>query len=255
MEEKQIPRYQQLKELIINQISSGDLKPLERVPSENQLVVSMGVSRMTANRALRELNDEGYLERKAGIGSFVSDLKATSHLLEIRNIADEVASRGNIHSSRIISHAIILSTEEISEAMKISIDTEIFHVLLVHYEDKMPIQIEDRFIDVSFAPNFMEQDFSTITPSAYLSSIAPLQEAEQVVRAIIPEGFISNLLEMDKGKPCLVITRRTWVKGKPVTFGRFYHPGDRYELVGHYELLKGKNSKYKNKNFDEIKRL
>ena len=68
---RKTPRYQQLKELIIDQISSGALKPSQRVPSENQLVVSMGVSRMTANRALRELNDEGYLDRKAGIGSFV----------------------------------------------------------------------------------------------------------------------------------------------------------------------------------------
>ena len=54
---RKTPRYQQLKELIIDQISSGALKPSQRVPSENQLVVSMGVSRMTANRALRELND------------------------------------------------------------------------------------------------------------------------------------------------------------------------------------------------------
>jgi len=60
------PRYQQLKDLIIGRISSGDLQPRDRVPSENELVESMSVSRMTANRALRELNDEGYVERIAG---------------------------------------------------------------------------------------------------------------------------------------------------------------------------------------------
>ena len=97
MQNKQIPRYQQLKDLIIEQIYDGALKPLQRVPSENQLVKSMGVSRMTANRALKELNEEGYLNRRAGVGSFVSDFRVNSHLFEIKNIADEVAFRGNKH--------------------------------------------------------------------------------------------------------------------------------------------------------------
>ncbi len=65
------PRYLQLKELIIGQISAGELQPRDRVPSENELVDATGVSRMTANRALRELNDEGYVERVAGVGTFV----------------------------------------------------------------------------------------------------------------------------------------------------------------------------------------
>ena len=53
------PRYQELKDFIIEKISSGELKPTDRVPSENELVESKNVSRMTANRALRELDDEG----------------------------------------------------------------------------------------------------------------------------------------------------------------------------------------------------
>ncbi|MEE3236154.1 MAG: GntR family transcriptional regulator, partial [Pseudomonadota bacterium] len=80
-----VPRYRQLKELIIRRISTGELKTRDRVPSENELVDSTGVSRMTANRALRELTDEGYVERVAGVGTFVADLKAASHVLEVRN--------------------------------------------------------------------------------------------------------------------------------------------------------------------------
>src|SRR5210317_2509298 len=93
------PMYQQLKDLIIRRISSGELAPSDRVPSENDLVEAMNVSRMTANRALRELNDEGYVERIAGRGTFVSDFRSQSHLLEVQNIADEIESRGHRHSS------------------------------------------------------------------------------------------------------------------------------------------------------------
>ena len=97
-----IPRYRQLKELIIRRISTGELRPRDRVPSENELVDSTGVSRMTANRALRELNDEGYVERVAGVGTFVADFKAASHVLEVRNIADEISLRGHDHSANIL---------------------------------------------------------------------------------------------------------------------------------------------------------
>jgi GntR family histidine utilization transcriptional repressor len=79
------PRYQQLKDLIIQRISTGELQPSDRVPSENELVEAMSVSRMTANRALRELNDEGYVKRIAGRGTFVSDFRSQSHLLEVQN--------------------------------------------------------------------------------------------------------------------------------------------------------------------------
>jgi DNA-binding transcriptional regulator YhcF (GntR family) len=96
------PRYQQLKELIIERISSGELQPRDRVPSENELVDATGVSRMTANRALRELNDEGVVERVAGKGTFVAELKADSHLLEVRNIADEIRQRGHRHTARVL---------------------------------------------------------------------------------------------------------------------------------------------------------
>ena len=179
------PRYQQLKDFIIEQILSGELQPTDRVPSENELVASKRVSRMTANRALRELNDEGYVERVAGRGTFVSDYRSRSDLVEVQN-------------------------------------------------NEVPIQVEDRYVLGSFAPGCLQQDFEKITPSAYLTEVAPLQEAEQSVRASVPNPAIRKFLEMTDDEPCLVVMRRTWSQGRPVTFARLHHPGSRYELMGHY---------------------
>lgn len=229
-----IPRYRQVKELIIRRISSGELKPRDRVPSENELVDSTGVSRMTANRALRELTDEGYVERVAGVGTFVADLKSASHVLEVRNIADEIAARGHTHTASVQVADEILADATAAAALRTDIDTPLLHVRLVHYENELPIQIEDRYVIPDFAPAFLEQDFSTITPSAYLSSIAPLQEAEHVVRAIVPDEPTRLSLDMSAGEPCLVVTRRTWTGDRPVTFARLCHPGNRFELSGHY---------------------
>ncbi len=226
------PRYQQLKDLIIDRIAAGELRPDDRVPSEHELVDSMNVSRMTANRALRELHDEGYVERIAGRGTFVSDLRSQSQLLEVRNIADEIAARGHQHSSRVIRQSRQRARGDIAKSLQVEQGTDIFHLLLVHYENGAPVQVEDRHVLASFAPECLEQDFATVTPSAYLSSVAPLQEAEHVVRAAMPNAAVRKHLQMTDNEPALIVIRRTWSNGYPVTFTRLHHPGSRYELAG-----------------------
>lgn len=228
------PRYQQLKDLIIGQISSGALRPADRVPSENELVEAMNVSRMTANRALRELNDEGYVERVAGRGTFVSDFRARSHVLEVHNIADEITRRGHRHSATVIRQSLQHARGEIARALHVDQGVDVFHLLLVHFENGTPIQVEDRYVIADFAPDCLAQDFRAVTPSAYLTAIAPLQEAEQVVRAARPNAAVRQRLQMDDEEPSLVVLRRTWSRGRPVTFARLHHPGSRYELTGHY---------------------
>ncbi len=228
------PRYQQLKDLIIGRISTGDLRPSDRVPSENELVEAMNVSRMTANRALRELDNEGYVERIAGRGTFVSDFRSQSHLLEVQNIADEIHSRGHTHSSVVVRQSCQHARGEVARALHVEQGTDVFHLLLVHCENGSPIQVEDRHVLANFAPECLQQDFAATTPSAYLTSIAPLQEAEQVVRAEMPNAAVRQHLDIPEGEPALVVIRRTWSKGCPVTFARLHHPGSRYELTGHY---------------------
>ena len=234
MKTQEKPRYQQRKEMIVGRIMSGELQPRDRVPSENELVDAMKVSRMTANRALRELTDEGYVDRVAGRGTFVSEFKAASHVLKVRNIADEVERRGHTYSAIVHKQERQPADGEIRDALLVPKDGEVFHVLVVHQENGVPIQLEDRYILGAFAPDCLEQDFTSITPSAWLNGIAPLAEAEHIVRATMPGKMVRDRLGMDEQEPCLLVLRRTWARGSPVSFARLHHPGQRFELTGHY---------------------
>jgi GntR family histidine utilization transcriptional repressor len=228
------PRYRQLKDAIIARIAAGELRPRDRVPSEHELVAAFSVSRMTANRALRELNDEGYVERVAGVGTFVADRRAASNVLEIRNIAEEIVRRGHRHAARELQKSRQRARGEIARALHVIAGSDIFHVLIAHTENELPVQLEDRYVVADFAPEFLEQDFTATTPSAYLTAIAPLQEAEQVVRAVMPGAAVRKHLRMPDGEPCLVVVRRTWTHGRTVSFARLHHPGSRFEMTGHY---------------------
>ena len=81
----------------MGEIASARWKEGDLVPSEQALVRQFGVSRMTVNRAVRELTAEGVLTRRQGSGTYVAPQKYQATLVEIRNIADEIRSRGRAH--------------------------------------------------------------------------------------------------------------------------------------------------------------
>src|ERR1700723_420847 len=120
------PLYLQVKHHILDNIRSGKWGSLTRVPSENDIVKSFGVSRMTANRALRELRDAGVLVRVAGVGSFVADQHAHAHPLEIRGIADEIRRRGHVHRAEIVSLERIRAVGELAEDFGIAPRSELY---------------------------------------------------------------------------------------------------------------------------------
>src|SRR6478752_6389022 len=113
------PLYVGVKQMILDRIQSGEWPPKFRVPSENELVAELGVSKMTANRALRELAAEGELVRIQGVGSFVAERKGYSPLFEVRNIADEIAERGHTHEATVIVLAQEPASPEIADALEL----------------------------------------------------------------------------------------------------------------------------------------
>src|ERR1700761_1689631 len=170
------PRYLQVKRHILDNIGSGKWAAAARVPSENDLVRSFGVSRMTANRALRELRDEGVLVRIAGVGSFVADQHARAHPLEIRGIADEIRDRGHVHRAAVVTLEKVRASAELAEDFGIAPRSELFCSLIVHFENDRPLQLEHRHVLPKLAPDYLRMDFSRTTPHDYLVKAAPLQE-------------------------------------------------------------------------------
>src|SRR5476651_2690547 len=226
--------YLQVKRHILDNIGSGKWGTSTRVPSENDIVRSFGISRMTANRALRELRDEGVLVRVAGVGSFVADQHVHAHPLEVRSIAAEIRARGHAHRADVISVERVRAVAQLAADFGVAPRTPLYCSLIVHYENDLAVQLEDRYVLASLAPDYLKIDFSRTTPSEYLADIAPLQEAEHVLRAVMPDERTRKLLAMAQGEPCLLMIRRTWAAGAIASVAKLFHPGSRYELSGRF---------------------
>jgi GntR family histidine utilization transcriptional repressor len=224
-------RYLQVKHFILEQIAAGELRAGERVPSENELTRTFGVSRMTANRALRELAAEGVLVRVAGVGTFVGEQRVHAHPLEVRNIADEIRARGHAWRAKVIALGPVSATRELAERCGVKPGTMLDHSLLAHFEDGLPLQVEERYVNPQVAPGYLDNDFARTTPHEFLIRVAPLQRAEHTVRAVVPERRIRRLLKLEAAEACLLIMRRTFSQGRVASLADLYHPGSRYELA------------------------
>jgi GntR family histidine utilization transcriptional repressor len=228
------PLYLRVKRHILNNIGSGKWPATTRVPSENELVKSFGVSRMTANRALKELRDEGVLVRIAGVGSFVADRPVRSHPLEVRSIADEIGERGHLHRAEIVALERVRATDQLALDFEVEPRTELYRSAIVHFENDRPVQLEDRYVSPQLAPDYLRVDFTRVASYDYLIKIAPLQQAEHSLRAVMPDERTRKLLSMKRDEPCLLVIRRTWSQGQIASVARLHHPGSRYEMSGRF---------------------
>jgi len=226
--------YEQIKRSVIRDIDSGRLKPDDRVPSETRLAEAFGASRMTANRALKELTDEKRIVRIQGVGTFVARPRPEAALLEIKSIASEIRDWGGEHSAHIICLESAAASPEIAGRMGIGAGVSVFHSIMVHRDRGVSVQYSERWINPAVAPDFLDQDYTRITPSDYLLEVAPVQEAEHEIEAILPGGKIAGQLEVPVQIPCLRLTRRTWAQDQVATFSRLISPGSRYSLKGRF---------------------
>lgn len=235
VKEKPVARYAQMKDEIRKAIVSGRWKPGERVPSEHELTVQYEVSRMTANRVLRELTAEGLIERVQGAGSFVIGLHPISSFLHIRDIKEEIVERGHEHSTELLAVEAVRCDRELAAALQLRAKGQAFRAQLVHFENGVPIQFEERYVNPAVCPDFLDLDLNAATPSHYLFERAPLTEAEQIVEAVAADDLVARVLGMQVGAPCLLVRRRTFSGENVASLARLFHPGASYQLVGRFK--------------------
>ncbi len=228
------PIYRQIKRIIEQRINSGEWSAGQKLPSENDLVGALDVSRMTINRALRELAQAGLVRRVHGLGSFVAEMPRHASLIELQDIALEIEQDGKRHDSKVLQLETVAASSAIAAWMELADASRVYRLRAVHYQDDLPIQLESRYVNPTLMPAFIDQDFSTQTATAYLLGQFKPDEMEHRVSAILPDPDTQSLLSMAKHQPCLQLTRRTWKNAQVVTYVTLTYPGDRYELGARY---------------------
>ncbi|MBK6864910.1 MAG: histidine utilization repressor [Ideonella sp.] len=226
--------YSRVKQHLKEALAQGRFPPGALMPSEAELVAQFGVSRMTVNRALRELQTEGLIERVQGVGTFAAQLHRVASTLTIRDLHEEITERGHSHTARVVLAREERAPAALAQQLGLAPGAAVFHTLIVHAEDGMPLQCEDRYVNPACAPGYLSVDFTQTTPTHYLFEVTALWRAQFSIEAALPTAEEAALLGIAARDPCLVVVRRTFTRDAAITIARLVQPGARYTLHGEF---------------------
>lgn len=213
-------------------ILSGELAPGDRLPTEQTLMAHYGCSRMTVNKALTGLAGAGLVERRKKAGSFVARPRVHSMVLDIPDLAQQVADSGRRYGFRLTGREVRRSRK--ADAERISRAGRLLELDGVHEADGAPFAVEHRLVSVDAVPDIETVDFEAQAPGGWLLRHVPWTEAETRILAVGADAAEAAALGIATGAPCLCVERRTWRRQESITFVRQLFVGDAYDMVARF---------------------
>jgi len=226
--------HQRIRNDLEARIMSGAWPPGHRVPFEHELMETYSCSRMTVNKVLSGLADSGLVVRRRRAGSFVARPRVQSAILQIPDLKEEVEKRGERYGYRLLElHKRAASVHD-KARLGVGGRATVLALCCRHEAEGQPFAIEDRLINVQAVPDALKQDFAVTPPNTWLVGHVPWTEAEHRITACNADKRVAADLAIDPGAACLVIERRTWRNGEPITAVRITHPGQLYDLIARF---------------------
>ena len=141
-----IPLYQQVIDIIKNEINSGAYKAGARIPNEFELAESYKVGRVTVRRAIEELVQQGYLTKRQGKGTFVNAPKLKRKIRQkddVQSFSDACRVNGMEAGARVISRKILPADSTEAQFFGVPVGTDLICVERVRTADGVPVMLEN----------------------------------------------------------------------------------------------------------------
>ncbi|MBU2936388.1 MULTISPECIES: GntR family transcriptional regulator [Pacificibacter] len=220
--------YKEVKSDILAKIIKGDWAPGDLVPNEVDLAETYKCARATVNRAMRELSDDGIIERRRKAGTRVRISPIRQARFDIPVIRNEIEDKGASYRYSLARRSVRVAPDWLRARLRLPDDGMVLHLVCMHYADGTPYEHEDRWINLTALPAAETADFSENGPSEWLIATIPFSEAEINLSAGLADEKLSEYLSCSVGDPLFTIERSTWWENDAVTYVRFsYRPGHR----------------------------
>ncbi len=225
--------YRQVKESILQRIRTHDWPPESLLPGEIELAEEFGVARGTVNRAMRELAEEGYLERRRKGGTRVRPSPLRSARFEIQLVRAAIEATGAVYGYKLLARREEAGSKDVRVRLRLLPADKLLRLLCLHTANGRPYQLEERWISLAALPAARKADFTRVGPNEWLVQTVPYSEVEIRIRATSAIGTMARHLGVLPGSALITTLRTTWLNGQALTHVRMhFHAG--YELVTRY---------------------
>jgi GntR family transcriptional regulator len=210
-------------------LQAGNWAQEQALPSERELSEQLGISRATVRQAVQELEQDGWLVRRQGRGTFPSQAKVEQPLVMISSFSENMEKAGLKAESRLISATLDPATAQVARALKLGPGGVVAVLTRLRLANGQPMMLERSHLNYALTPGLLEHG---LTGSLYelLHQTYRLTFATGVERieAIVAEPWLAKLLELKRGIP-LLYTERTVItdSGAGLEFTQRYGRADK----------------------------
>lgn len=227
---------QRIRSEIEERILSGEWPPGYRIPFEHELMQQYDCSRMTVNKVLTTLAENGLIERRRRAGSFVAKRSPEQELvtLEIPDIGLALGGRERSYAYQLLDKAVRDAEPDNYSESLLAGGGQVVTIDGLHLADGRAVGVEHRLLNATSIPQALDIDFSRIPPGTWLLNEVSWTRGEYRISAEAASPADAALLGCEPGTACLVIERRTWRGEAPITWARQIFLSDQHELVARF---------------------
>lgn len=208
---------------ILHRITEGPWGPGTLLPGEVELAEEFRCSRTTMNRALREVTELGFLDRKRKAGTRVRMAPIRQARFEMPIVRTEVEKTGASYRYALVSREILVAPDWLRARMNLSVGSEVVHLVCLHSANGEAFQLEDRWINGAALPQALQQDFAAIGPNEWLVATVPFSEVEISFLAAAADAVTVAHLDHKLGEPVFCVERATWWQNAAITLVTLSH--------------------------------
>lgn len=226
------PLYEQIKAYILHRIQTGEFAPDTRLPSERELASQFEVSRVTVSKAIKELEQAGWLYVQIGKGTYIKDRPLHQEITALTSFTEEMAMRGHPTHSRVLRAEQTQPDPDTARILRLAPGAKIVILERVRYTANRPLALECSSFDAAECADIIAyHDFSHESLYAVLSQSygVNLTHADQTFEARAASQSESSFLSIQEGTPVLAIHRVTFTdQDQPFEVVKSVYRGDRY---------------------------
>jgi len=225
---------------LASEISAGDLRPGDRLPSEDELLARFSVSRITVRRAIQNLIQRGMVEIQRGRGTFVLPPRVSQELTQLTGFVEDMDRLGRKATARVVSKTIVAADARVSAHLGISMGMRVTRIERVRLSNSIPMSFDETYLPLEIGKKIITNDLRVKPIFTLLEEKygIPLLEAEYKLEATIASPKLALALSVTEGSPIFQIERTSFTTGnQPIDYEVLSYRGDLIRFVTRLERL------------------
>lgn len=232
-------KHTKIKQYLLAEIEKGNLMPGDKLETEENIAKRFEVSRPTVRQALKDLEQEGYLSRVKGSGTFVTEPKvlhtSTSFIASYKKEAEE---QGRAFVNEVVEFETIAANEKIARELGIKKGMQVKKLVRIRKNkggsnEEIPVVYTSVYIPLFRFPEIDTQDFSKVslyeTLEKYGMSIC---HVSKILEVCMPAQEVRDALRIGAWEPTIFVASKGFLKnGEIMEYAESYYPAGRSKFL------------------------